>query len=113
MKCILMNKSKEIALIQLKSEFNIIEKIYEIYNIKYVPLSFKNAFYSKVTNNEKALNEWLVSQICKKLNLDFCDYKIDVIDKKIVSKCEDFINENQEILKYIPQIKITLILYMF
>lgn len=222
MKCILMNKNKEIALIELKSEFNIIEKIYEIYNIKYAPLSFKNAFYSKVTNNEKALNEWyrgrgipdwrkdiknllenlnikstdellnksyglslsdqywikeemqkdlkwedinfftndfkykgylnvslssssnneqidlyspnnttdgmlqkawiienkkrvlvkgtfyspnqeplnewLVSQICKKLNLDFCDYKIDVIDNKIVSKCEDFINENQEII---------------
>lgn len=223
MKCILMNKNKKIALLELNSEFNIIEKIYEIYNIDYAPLSFKNAFYDKVTNNEKALNEWyrgrgipdwrkdiksllenlnikstdellnksyalslsdqywikeenqenlkwedinfftndfkykgylnislssssdnteqvdlrspnnttdgmlqkawiiennkrvlvkgtfyspkqeplnewLVSQICKKLNLDFCNYRIDIIDNKIVSKCEDFINENQEII---------------
>ena len=223
MKCILMNKNKKIALLELNSEFNIIEKIYEIYNIDYAPLSFKNAFYDKVTNNEKALNEWyrgrgipdwrkdikslleslnvkstdellnksyalslsdqywikeenqenlkwedinfftndfkykgylnislssssynteqvdlrspnnttdgmlqkawiiennkrvlvkgtfyspkqepinewLVSQICKKLNLDFCNYTIDIIDNKIVSKCEDFINENQEII---------------
>lgn len=223
MKCILMNKNKKIALLELNSEFNIIEKIYEIYNIDYAPLSFKNAFYDKVTNNEKALNEWyrgrgipdwrkdiksllenlnikstdellnksyalslsdqywikeenqenlkwedinfftndfkykgylnislssssdnteqvdlrspnnttdgmlqkawiiennkrvlvkgtfyspkqeplnewLVSQICQKLNLDFCNYTIDIIDNKIVSKCEDFINENQEII---------------
>lgn len=223
MKCILMNKNKKIALLELNSEFNIIEKIYEIYNIDYAPLSFKNAFYDKVTNNEKALNEWyrgrgipdwrkdiksllenlnikstdellnksyalslsdqywikeenqgnlkwedinfftndfkykgylnislssssdnteqvdlrspnnttdgmlqkawiiennkrvlvkgtfyspkqeplnewLVSQICQKLNLDFCNYRIDIIDNKIVSKCEDFINENQEII---------------
>ena len=223
MKCILMNKNKKIALLELNSEFNIIEKIYEIYNIDYAPLSFKNAFYDKVTNNEKALNEWyrgrgipdwrkdiksllenlnikstdellnksyalslsdqywikeenqenlkwedinfftndfkykgylnislssssdnteqvdlrspnnttdgmlqkawiiennkrvlvkgtfyspkqeplnewLVSQICQKFNLDFCNYTIDIIDNKIVSKCEDFINENQEII---------------
>ena len=223
MKCILMNKNKKIALLELNLEFNIIEKIYEIYNIDYAPLSFKNAFYDKVTNNEKALNEWyrgrgipdwrkdiksllenlnikstdellnksyalslsdqywikeenqenlkwedinfftndfkykgylnislssssdnteqvdlrspnnttdgmlqkawiiennkrvlvkgtfyspkqeplnewLVSQICQKLNLDFCNYRIDIIDNKIVSKCEDFINENQEII---------------
>ena len=39
-----------------------------------------------------------MSQICQKLNLDFCNYRIDIIDNKIVSKCEDFINENQEII---------------
>lgn len=222
MKCVLMNKNKEIAVLELNTEFNIIEKIYEVYNIEYAPLSFKNAFYSKTTNNEKALNqwyrgrgipdwrkdlksllenlniksteellnksyglslsdqywikeesqkelkweninfftnefkykgylkvslsssnnneeidlyspnnttdgmlqkawiiengkrvlvkgtyysanqepinEWLVSQLCQKLNFDYCDYSIDVIGGKIVSKCENFINENQEII---------------
>ena len=58
MKCVLMNKNKEIAVLELNTEFNIIEKIYEVYNIEYAPLSFKNAFYSKTTNNEKALNQW-------------------------------------------------------
>lgn len=222
MKCILLNKNKEIALIELNTKYNIIEKIYEIYNIEYAPLSFKNACYSKTVNNEKMLNEWyrgrgipdwrkdiksllenlrikstdellnksyalslsdqywikeesqknlkweninfftndfkykgylnvslstsekieqidlrspnnttdgmlqkawiiengkrvlvkgtyyqanqeplnewLVAQICKRLELDYCDYKIDIIDQKIVSKCEDFITENEEII---------------
>ena len=222
MKCVLMNKNKEIALIELNSQFNIIEKIYQIFNIDYAPLSLKNAINNKVINNEKALNEWyrgrgipdwrkdiknlleklkikspdellnksyalslsdqywikeenqkdlkwedinfftndfqykgylnislsssnydekidlhspnnttdgmlqkawiiennkrilvkgtfyspnqepinewLVSQICKRLDLDYCNYEIDIIDNKIVSKCEDFINENQEII---------------
>ena len=222
MKCVLLNKNKEIALIELNTEYNIIEKIYEIYNIEYAPLSFKNAYYSKTVNNEKMLNEWyrgrgipdwrkdiksllenlsikstdellnksyalslsdqywikeesqknlkweninfftndfkykgylnvslstsekigqidlrspnnttdgmlqkawiiengkrvlvkgtyyqanqeplnewLVAQICKRLELDYCDYKIDIIEQKIVSKCEDFITENEEII---------------
>ena len=222
MKCILLNKNKEIALIELNTEFNIIEKIYEIYNIEYAPLSFKNAYYSKSTSNEKALNlwyrgrgipdwrkdiknllenlnikstdellnksyalslsdqywikeetqkdlkwedinfftnefkykgylnlslssskteeeidlhspnnttdgmlqkawiiengkrvlvkgtyyqanqepinEWLTSKICEKLDLDFCNYQIDIIENKLVSKCEDFITENEEII---------------
>lgn len=54
MKCILLNKNKEIALIELNTELKIIEKIYEIYNIEYAPLSFKNAYYSKAISNEKA-----------------------------------------------------------
>lgn len=222
MKCILMNKNKEVALIELNYEFNIIQKIYEIYNIDYAPYSLKNAYNNKVINNEKALNEWyrgrgipdwrkdiknllenlnikspdellnksyalslsdqywikeenqkdlnwkdinfftnefkykgylnislsssnpgydidlhspnnttdgmlqkawiieknkrilvkgtyyaanqeplnewLVSEICKKLNIDYCNYEIDVIDGKIVSKCENFITEDQEII---------------
>lgn len=222
MKCILMNKNKKIALIELNSEFNIIEKIYKIYNIKYAPLSFENAYNNKAINNVKVLNqwyrgrgipdwrkdlkkllenlkiespdellnksyalslsdqywikeenqmelkweninfftnnfkyesylnislssskvddeidlqspnnttdgmlqkawiiendkrvlvkgtyyqanqeplnEWLVSQICDRLNMDYCNYRIDIINNKIVSKCEDFITENQEII---------------
>lgn len=222
MKCILMNKNKKIALIELNSEFNIIEKFYKIYNIKYAPLSFENAYNNKAINNVKVLNqwyrgrgtpdwrkdlkkllenlkiespdellnksyalslsdqywikeenqmelkweninfftnnfkyesylnislssskvddeidlqspnnttdgmlqkawiiendkrvlvkgtyyqanqeplnEWLVSQICDRLNMDYCNYRIDIINNKIVSKCEDFITENQEII---------------
>lgn len=222
MKCILMNKNKEVALIELNYEFNIIQKIYEIYNIDYAPYSLKNAYNNKVANNERALNEWyrgrgipdwrkdiknllenlnikspdellnksyalslsdqywikeenqkdlnwkdinfftnefkykgylnislsssnynydidlhspnnttdgmlqkawiieknkrilvkgtyyaanqeplnewLASEICKKLNIDYCNYEIDVIDGKIVSKCENFITEDQEII---------------
>lgn len=222
MKCILLNKNKEIALIELNTELNIIEKIYEIYNIEYAPLSFKNAYYSKAISNEKVLNlwyrgrgipdwrkdiksllenlnikstdellnksyalslsdqywikeqnqrdlkweninfftnkfkykgyldislsssktaqeidlrspnnttdgmlqkawiiengkrvlvkgtyyqanqeplnEWLTSKICERLNLDFCAYEVDIIENKLVSKCEDFITENEEII---------------
>lgn len=222
MKCILMNKNKKIALIELNNNNNSIEKIYEIYNIDYAPLSFKNATQNNSINNLNALNswfkgrgipnwrkdlenllnklginspdellnksyalslsdqywikdenqsnlkwkdinfftnkfeykgyldisfsstsdvdidlyspnnttdgmlqkawiidendnrvlvkgtyspsrqepinEWLVSQICKKINIDYCNYEIDVIDNKIVSKCKDFINENEEII---------------
>lgn len=49
-------------------------------------------------SRQEPINEWLVSQICKKLNIDYCNYEIDVIDNKIVSKCKDFINENEEIV---------------
>ena len=47
---------------------------------------------------QEPLNEWLVSNICKRLDIDYCDYEIDIVDDKIVSKCKNFINENQEII---------------
>ena len=47
---------------------------------------------------QEPINEWLVSQICKKLKLDYCNYEIGIIDNKIISKCKNFINENQEII---------------
>ncbi len=222
MKCILMNKNKQVALIELNTENNSIDNIHEIYDLKYAPLAFKNAVENKVISNVKALNnwykgrgipswrkdlenllinlkisssdellnksyglclsdqywikekeqielkwedinfftndfkykgylqvslsssvtnneidlkspnnttdgmlqkawiienenrvlvkgtyyptrqepinEWLVSQICKKLKLDYCNYEIGIIDNKIISKCKNFINENQEII---------------
>ncbi len=49
-------------------------------------------------SNQEPINEWLVSQICKRLDLDYCSYSIDVVDKKLVSKCENFVNDNQEII---------------
>lgn len=49
-------------------------------------------------SRQEPLNEWLVSQICKRLEIDYCNYDVDIMDNKIVSKCEDFINENEEII---------------
>lgn len=48
--------------------------------------------------NQEPLNEWLASNICRRLGFDYCNYNIDVIQGKIVSKCECFINENEEII---------------
>lgn len=51
---------------------------------------------------QEPFNEWLASQICKRLGFNYCNYIIDGYaikkDKVIVSKCENFINENEEII---------------
>lgn len=220
MKCILMNKNTKVALINLDTNYNMINKIYEIYNIDYAPLSLQNAVKDKSQSETKVLNkwfkdrgipswrkdveklieklkvnsldellnkayalslsdqywikeenqeiewkdinfftndfeykgylnvclsssaedrvdlhspnnttdgmlqkawiiengdrvlvkgtyypsrqepinEWLVSQICERLKIDYCNYTIDVVDDKLVSKCKDFINESEEII---------------
>lgn len=43
-------------------------------------------------------NEWLASQICSRLGFSYCPYQIDVMDNRIVSKCENFVSANQEII---------------
>lgn len=40
--------------------------------------------------------EWLASEICKKLELYHCEYTVDIVNNKLVSKCNDFIDENKE-----------------
>lgn len=52
-----MNKNKEIMLINYNEVFNIIEKIYSIYNLNYAPLSFISA-YSKNENLIEVVNNW-------------------------------------------------------
>lgn len=51
---------------------------------------------------QEPFNEWLASQICKRLGFDYCNYIVDWYtikqDKAIVSKCENFINENEELI---------------
>ena len=47
---------------------------------------------------QEPINEWLVSEICDKLNISHCKYYIDILYDKLISKCDDFINENQEII---------------
>jgi len=49
-------------------------------------------------SRQEPINEWLVSQICERLGMDYCNYEIDVTDNKLVSKCVGFVNENEEII---------------
>lgn len=49
-------------------------------------------------NGEEPFNEWLASQICKRLDIDFCNYSVGVLDNKLISKCNDFISEDEEII---------------
>lgn len=58
MKYILMNKNKEIMLINYNKVFNIIDKIYNIYNLNYAPLSFVSA-YNQNENLIEIINNWL------------------------------------------------------
>lgn len=223
MKCILMNKNTQVALLEYNTKYNAIEKVYEIYNINYSPLSVYNATKNKASNlateinkwfrnrgipswrkdlenllqslnvltteellnkayalslsdqywikeqeskiewkdinffqndfkykgylqaslsstsgkyinppelmspnnttdgmlqkgwiiennkrvlvkgiyqtsREEPINEWLASEICKRLGFYHCEYTIDVVNSKLVSKCNDFIDENKEII---------------
>lgn len=51
------------------------------------------------SSREEPFNEWLASQICKRLNFDYCNYNVDFINnEKLVSKCNNFITENEEII---------------
>lgn len=58
MKCILMNKNTSVALIEYNTDYNLIEKVYEIYNINYAPLSVFNASKDKSKNLAKEINNW-------------------------------------------------------
>lgn len=58
MKAYLMNKNKEVALINFNEEYCSIDEIYEIINIEFAPLSLFNAFYDSSQNNTKVLNRW-------------------------------------------------------
>lgn len=49
-------------------------------------------------SRQEPINEWLGSNISRRLGFDHCNYDIDVIDNKLVSKCENFVKENQEII---------------
>lgn len=58
MKCIIMNKNKEVMLVEFNKLHNIIDKIYEIYDIKFAPLSIYNAFNNKKASLIKEVNNW-------------------------------------------------------
>lgn len=50
------------------------------------------------TSREEPINEWLASEICLRLNFFHCKYSIDIVNDKIVSKCENFISKDEEII---------------
>lgn len=50
------------------------------------------------SNNEEPFNEWLATRISERLGFYHCPYRLDFINKNFVSKCDDFINNNQEII---------------
>ena len=58
MRCYLMNKNTKIELIEYNTILDGIDKIYEIYDIKYAPLSIENASKDKSKNLLKELNNW-------------------------------------------------------
>ena len=50
-------------------------------------------------NKEEPFNEWLASNISKRLGFNYCDYKVEWSNKTgLISKCDNFINENEEIV---------------
>ena len=49
-------------------------------------------------SREEPINEWLASNICKRLNFKYCNYSIDIVNNKIVSKCDNFITSDEEII---------------
>ncbi len=58
MKCVLMNKNKEVCLIELETQYNNITNVYEIYNENYLPLGVFNALNNPAESVTKKLNNW-------------------------------------------------------
>jgi len=88
------SKNKDISLRSPNNTTDgMIQKAWIIENGKRVLV--KGTYYS---TNQEPINEWIASLICEKLGINYCNYSVDVLDKKIVSKCDDFINENEEFI---------------
>lgn len=49
-------------------------------------------------SRQEPINEWLASKICERLGFNHCPYEIDVMDDKIISKCDNFVSSNEEII---------------
>lgn len=49
-------------------------------------------------SRQEPLNEWLASTICNRLGFDHCHYELSFYNKTLVSKCESFIKDNEEII---------------
>lgn len=61
MKYILMNKNKKIMLLEYNL-YNVISKIYEIYDIEYAPLSVFTNFENRNSDLTKTLNIWFTKE---------------------------------------------------
>ena len=49
-------------------------------------------------SRQEPINEWLVSNICERLGFEYCNYNVELVDGKLVSKCTDFISSDEEIV---------------
>ena len=49
-------------------------------------------------SRQEPINEWLVSNICERLGFEYCNYNVELVDGKLVSKCKDFISSDEEIV---------------
>lgn len=49
-------------------------------------------------SRQEPLNEWFASKICEVLGIDHVSYQVDVQNNKLISKCEDFISSNEELI---------------
>lgn len=58
MKCRLMNKHTQVALVEYNEDIQAITNIYEVTNTEYAPLSFYNAYYNTSISNVEAMNQW-------------------------------------------------------
>lgn len=70
-----------------------LQKAWVIYNGKRILI--KGTY---TASNQEPINEWLASQICNRLGFKHCSYEIDYVDHKIVSKCENFVSADEEII---------------
>ncbi len=51
------------------------------------------------SSREEPFNEWLASQISKRLGFYYCNYFVEWTNKtKLISKCENFVSEDEEII---------------
>lgn len=48
--------------------------------------------------NIEPINEWLASEISRRMGFSFTPYEITIYNKTLVSKCPCFINENEELI---------------
>lgn len=51
------------------------------------------------SSREEPFNEWLASQISKRLGFNYCNYFVEWTDKtKLISKCGNFVSADEEII---------------
>lgn len=89
MKCLLMNKNTAVALLEYNTKYNAIEKVYDLYNIKYAPLSVENASKDMSKNLAKEVNKWF-------RNRGIPSWRKDVeklLEKLNVSTTEELLNK--------------------
>lgn len=47
---------------------------------------------------QEPINEWLAAQICRRLGFSYCDYQVVQRKNALVSVCENFISDSEEII---------------